>query len=80
LPLHLVPLPEPEPESPGKAIRRRLVRAAKDAGMVTCPRCAGIEALETRVGVRLINGKPRGGTKVLICATCQRKGERVVIG
>ena len=79
MPLHLVPQFEPVPEEPGKAVRRRLAKAAKDAGMLTCNRCAGIEVVETKVGVRLIDGKPRGGTKQLICATCWRNGERVVL-
>lgn len=79
MPLHLVPEPEPQPETPAKAVRRRLARAAKDAGLLACNRCAGIEVLETKVGVRMVGGKPRGGTKQLICATCWRKGERVVL-
>ncbi len=47
------------------------------------------ETLECRCGSRsfkwelsgpmLKAGKVTGGTKILICATCDRKGERVVI-
>ena len=78
MPLHLVP-PAPEPEKPGRATKQRLAKLAKAAGMLTCHRCAGIEVMETKVGVRMVAGKPRGGTKQLICATCLRNGERVVL-
>ena len=79
MPLHLVPQPEPQPEEPRKARRQRLARLSKDAGMLTCHSCAGIEVMETKVGVRVVAGKPRGGTKQMICATCWRNGERVVL-
>ena len=51
----------------------------KDAVMLCCPKCEGREVIETKTGVLRKNGKPYGGTKQLICAACQRKGERVVI-
>jgi hypothetical protein len=75
MPLHVVkPTPKPE-ESP---VRKRL-RATKPAEMLQCRRCGGREVIETRIGVEFVGGKTRGGTKALICAECQRRGERVVL-
>ena len=56
-----------------------MAKTAKQGGILACHRCAGVEILETKVGVRYVNGKPRGGTKQLLCATCWRGGERVVL-
>lgn len=47
--------------------------------MLECRRCGGREVIETRIGVLYVDGKPRGGTKMLLCAECQRRGERVVL-
>jgi hypothetical protein len=54
-------------------------RRKKTGPLLECQRCHGREVFETKIGVALIDGKPRGGTKVLCCAQCQRKGERVVL-
>jgi hypothetical protein len=45
--------------------------------MLQCVRCGGREVIETKVGVLYVGGKTRGGTKVLLCALCFSKGERV---
>ena len=64
----------------GTPAPRKSKAAAKPADMVQCPRCDGREVLETRIGVMIRpGGKPFGGTKSLICANCQRNGERVVV-
>lgn len=47
--------------------------------MIQCRRCGGREVIETRIGVESVGGKTRGGTKVLICAVCMLKGERIVV-
>jgi len=73
--LKLVP---PEAPGPKEQVRQRLRKTAKPATMLQCPRCAGRELIETKVGV-LFDGKPKGGTKQLLCAMCLVKGERVVI-
>ena len=67
------------PDSPTEKVRRRLRATAKPAAMLQCHRCAGREVVETKVGVLLENGKPTGGTKALLCATCLIRGERVVL-
>lgn len=50
----------------------------KPARMFQC-NCGSIETIETKIGVMLKNGKPSGGTKVLLCGACNRKGKYVVI-
>jgi hypothetical protein len=47
--------------------------------MLQCNRCGGREVLELKTGVMLEGGKPKGGTKQLVCANCYMKGERVVL-
>ena len=70
MPLHLIKTPQP---------RRKRAADPRPEGMVQCPRCGGREVTEAKVGVILKAGKPSGGTKVLLCAQCGRKGERVVL-
>lgn len=67
------------PDTPKERVRKRLRAAPRPANVIACPRCSGIETIETRIGVTRKNGKTRGGTKVLICANCLRNGERVVL-
>lgn len=69
----------PPPDTPKQRVINRL-NAAKPSWMVQCPRCAGREVIETKIGVVIKNGKPSGGTKQLICAACALRGERVAIG
>jgi hypothetical protein len=76
--LHVVP-PGPAPDDERAQSQRRVKAMAKPAAMLQCPRCGGRETIETRTGVMLVDGKPRGGTKSLICAACHRGGQRVVI-
>lgn len=47
--------------------------------MLQCPRCAGREVLVSLIGAIIKGGKVSGGTKQCLCATCHRKGERVVL-
>ena len=75
--LHVVPKRD-KPDTPVTRSRKRLAATRVDY-MAQCPRCEGREVMETRIGVLLVNGKPQGGTKLLVCAACHRKGERVVV-
>lgn len=68
----------PAPDSPAERVRKR-VRADKPAAMLQCHRCGGREVIETKVGMIFKNGRASGGTKSILCATCHRKGERVVL-
>jgi len=47
--------------------------------MIQCHRCGGREVIEAKVGMVLKNGRPQGGTKTILCATCHRQGDRVVL-
>jgi hypothetical protein len=67
----------PAPDSPTERVRKRL-RATKGP-LLQCHRCGSREVLQTKVGVEIVDGKPRGGTKALVCASCWLKGERVVL-
>ena len=75
--LHVIP-GSPAPDSPTEKVRKRLRKTAP-ASMIQCHRCAGREVVETRIGAALRNGKMSGGTKQILCATCWRNGERVVL-
>lgn len=61
--------------------KRRAARASdpKPATMLQCHRCGGREVIETKIGVLYAGGKTKGGTKVILCADCHRRGERVVL-
>lgn len=74
-PLKLV---SPTAPGPAETVRKRL-RADKPASLMQCNRCAGREVFETKTGVMLKDGKPRGGTRQVLCALCFSKGERVVL-
>jgi len=77
MPLHVVN-GTPAPDTKAERARARL-RATKPAAMLQCPRCAGREVIETKVGVLLQGGRPKGGTRQMLCALCLMKGERVVL-
>lgn len=77
MPLHVVK-PAPAPTSARERVADRL-NAAKPAEMLQCSRCGGREVIETKVGVLMRGGKASGGTKQILCATCWRRGERVVL-
>lgn len=74
----LTVVPPSEPAAADK-VRLRVKAAPKPASMLQCNRCGGRELLETRTGVLYENGKVKGGTKQMVCATCHMNGERVVI-
>ncbi len=64
--------------SQGEKIRQRLKRIPRPVALLEC-RCGSRELIETKTGVLFKDGKPRGGTKQMICAACLAKGERVVV-
>ena len=66
-------------DTPKQRVRDRIKAMAKPAEMIQCPRCGCREVIETKTGVLLKDGKPSGGTKSLICASCYRHGERIVL-
>lgn len=63
----------PEPEGP----RKRLRAKAAPSVIVRCPRCTGLAMIEVRLGMEQRNGKPTGGQKATVCATCLARGEYV---
>ena len=54
-------------------------KSRKRTELVQCHRCGGREVIQTRIGMHFVNGKATGGTKAIICAMCNRNGERVVV-
>ncbi|MGY2364452.1 hypothetical protein ACW9IO_18020 [Pseudomonas azotoformans] len=77
--LHLIQ-GTPAPDTPAEQVRKRVRAMPKPATMVQCHRCGGREVIETKIGVLMKNGKPSGGTKVLLCVGCLLNGERVALG
>lgn len=75
-PLKLVPPAEPEPI---EQVRQRVRALPKPSTMLQCPRCGGREMIETKIGMLMKNGRPMGGTKRILCASCLAKGEKVVV-
>lgn len=69
----------PGSPTPAAEVKRRLRRQPKPASMIRCHRCGGGEVLETRSGVVIDNCTPKRGTKILLCAACYMRGERVVL-
>ncbi|WP_428384123.1 hypothetical protein [Nevskia ramosa] len=76
--LYIIPGSKP-PDTTAQKVRNRIKAMPKPASMIQCHRCSGREVIETKIGVMFKNGRPSGGTKTLICATCHRGGERVVL-
>lgn len=76
--LHVI-LGTPAPDTPAERVRKRVRKHARPETILACPRCNGREIIEAKIGVTKRNGKLSGGTKVILCACCHRKGERVVI-
>ena len=74
--LKIVPKPPIEPKAEA---RRRVRRHPKPAGMLSCHKCGGREVIEVRNGVLVTDGKASRGTKVLLCAACYMRGERVAL-
>ena len=69
----------PAPQTEAEKVRERVRKAPKPPEMIQCHRCGGREVIETRIGMLLKNGKPQGGTKQILCASCFMRGERVVL-
>lgn len=69
----------PAPDTPVERVRKRVRATPAPAELLQCHRCAGREVIETRVGMTIRKGRASGGTKTFLCATCHRKGERVVL-
>lgn len=77
--LHLVPDAPKPAETEKDRIRKRIKALPKPQDMVQCGRCGGREVFETRVGVFETAKSWKGGTKVLLCALCFMRGERIVL-
>lgn len=65
----------PEPEGPKKRMKAR----AKPSHIIRCPRCTGLSMIEVKLGMEMKNGKPTGGQKQIVCATCLAQGEHVAV-
>lgn len=65
----------PEPEGPLKRMKSSL----PDTPLVRCPRCTGLAMMEVKLGMVWKNGKPTGGRKQIVCATCLARGEHVKV-
>lgn len=65
----------PEPDS----ARKRMKTTLSDAPIVRCPRCTSLAMIEVKLGMVWKNGKPTGGQKQIVCATCMARGENVVV-
>ena len=76
--LHVIP-GTPAPDTPAERVRQRIKAHPKPATMLQCHRCGGREVMVTWIGVLWQDGKTKGGTKQLLCASCFAKGERVVL-
>lgn len=59
--------------------RRKPKATPKLRAMLECHRCGGREVIAAKIGVEVIDGKPSGGTKSLLCAGCLLRGERVTL-
>ena len=66
-------------DNPAAKARARM-RKVTPATLVRCPRCDGNAMMQVRLGMLWKQGKPTGGTKQTICATCHAKGEYVPLG
>lgn len=69
--------------TPADTAKQRMVdrdkKAPKPSVVLQCPRCGGRDVMEVKNGVVLENGKLHGGIKLLVCACCLVKGERIVL-
>jgi len=72
------PADKPEP-APRERISRGLA-AKTPAYLLKCPRCAGMELIETVTGVEVTkSGGHRRGTKTKLCLSCFMRGERIEV-
>jgi hypothetical protein len=69
----------PAPDTPVEQARARIRKMPKPATMIQCHRCGSREVMITKIGMLLKNGKATGGTPQVLCASCHRGGERVVL-
>jgi hypothetical protein len=69
----------PAPDTPVEQARERIRKMPKPATMIQCHRCGSREVMVTKIGMVLKNGKAIGGTPQILCASCHRGGERVVL-
>lgn len=69
----------PELEDGRDKARKRTAKMPRVPDQLRCPRCDGMEVLETKIGMLIKYGRPYGGKKHYICAACHRKGERIVL-
>lgn len=69
----------PPPDTPKQRVIDRIKRTQKPPSMLQCHRCGCREVLELKTGVLYQDGKTKGGTKAIVCASCFMKGERVVL-
>ncbi|MBK7822995.1 MAG: hypothetical protein IPJ61_18595 [Tessaracoccus sp.] len=76
--LHVIP-GTPPPDTPAERVRKRIRAMPKPPSMLQCHRCGGREVIQTKIGVLFHNGKLKGGTAQILCASCFLKGERVVL-
>lgn len=77
-PFHVIEGSQAEPTNTEKLRKARKANPAA-AHPLRCHRCGGNEVIETKLGMIFKNGKPQGGTKQILCASCFMKGERVVL-
>lgn|GEM_PF-5375511 len=76
--LKLVPPADPPALSPREEIGKRIA-AKTPAYLLKCPRCAGMELVETVTGVEVRGGKHTRGTKVKLCLSCLMQGQRIEV-
>ncbi|RZL39238.1 MAG: hypothetical protein EOP35_04165 [Rubrivivax sp.] len=77
--LKLVPPADPPAPSVREAIGKRIA-AETPAYLLKCPRCAGMELIETVTGVEVTkSGGHRRGTKTKICLSCFMQGQRIEV-
>lgn len=69
----------PAPDTPLEQAYKRIRAMPKPPSMIQCGRCGSREVIETKIGMLYKNGKPQGGTKQILCASCFMRGERMVL-
>lgn len=73
----------PPTEAPRDKKTERIGRIKRDApeSLLQCPlrTCLSTSVIPEKTGMRIKNGKPVGGTTVLICAVCLKEGRRTVV-
>lgn len=69
----------PAPDTPRERARKRVKAMPRTECQLMCQRCGAMEFIETLAGPIVLNGNVQGGTKILLCAACFMRGERVVV-